>query len=224
MEKTKGMDKYLEAIYVLHSEGQTVVGSKLAEYLGVTRPTVTQTVQRLVSVGFVKHSDSREISLTKLGAERAETIIRRHRLIERWLTDVLELDWAEAHEEASRLEHAISDRVESRLAKILGFPTTCPHGNVIPGSGVPIAKAIPLSEMSIPSTVTVNRIFEHAEEDAETLRFFETNGFVPNAKIFLLSSTPATGEILAQIRDSKITIPFEIAKRILVTMVDQKIR
>ncbi|WP_027417671.1 metal-dependent transcriptional regulator [Aneurinibacillus terranovensis] len=222
MNKKQGMDKYLEAIYILHTEGQNVIGSKLADYLGVARPTVSQTVQRLIALGYVADTDTREIILSDAGVQRAETIIRRHRLLERWLTDVLGFDWAEAHEEASRLESALSERVEKRLAQALGNPTTCPHGNVIPGSGGFVANATPLSQMPIPATVKINRIFEHAEEDMDILRFLEGNGFVPGAEIGLISSSPSEHTITAFINGASVLIPIELAERILAVEVDRK--
>lgn len=217
MKKTHGIDEYLEAIYVLQNEGYEVIGSQLADYLSVSRPTVSQTLQRLISASLVQDTGERAITLTKEGITRAEAVIRRHRLIERWLTDVLGLDWAESHEEASRLEHAISDRVEKRLAKVLGFPTTCPHGNVIPGAGILSEKAMPLSKMNVPSTVAVQRIFEHAEEDPDILRYLEKNRIVPGTTMQLLSSSPAERVLTIQIEDNQLQVPSDIADRVLVT-------
>jgi DtxR family Mn-dependent transcriptional regulator len=217
--KTHGIDEYLEAIYVLNAEGETVVGSRLAEYLGVARPTVTQTMHKLTVSGLVENTDGREIRLTPRGKTKAEAIVRRHRLIERWLTDVLHLDWAQAHEEACRLEHAISPLVEERLAEHLGNPTTCPHGNVIPGLGIKQSKGIPLSEVNAPATVTVVRIVEQAEEDPELLRFLQSHGLVPDARIQV---EPPQHEYEAGIRvrsgGDTVTLSPHIADRILVHM------
>lgn len=217
MKKTQGIDDYLEAIYILHTEGHTVYGAKVADYLGVARPSVTKMMQRLVSLGYVEDKESRDIRLTSQGLKRAEVVIRRHRLIERWLTDVLGLDWAEAHEEANRLEHAISERVETRLARSLGYPTTCPHGNVIPGSGATISRAVPLSEMAVPATVRISRIFEQVEEDSGILRFLEQNGIVPEAQIQLVSLSPSDDKITVLVQGNEISIPMALAHRILVT-------
>jgi DtxR family Mn-dependent transcriptional regulator len=215
MKKTQGTDEYLEAIYVLSTEGQTVLGSVLAQYLDVSRPTVTQMIQKLNQEGYVNQTESREIVLTEEGKQRAEVIVRRHRLIERWLTDVLGFDWATAHEEASRLEYAISERVEKRLAEVLGYPTTCPHGNVIPGSGKVNAMADPISSFPIPSKAKVIRIFEHAEEDPDTLHFLEGNGIVPGAEIELVGVSKLQKELSIIVDKQNIQVPLEIADRIL---------
>lgn len=180
---TTGMEQYLEAIYVLDGEGVTVLASVLANYIGVSRPTVTQTVQRMTAAGYVTGGTGREIALTEAGHERAETVVRRHRLLERWLCDQLGLDWADAHVEAGRLEHSISPMVEERLYEQLGRPETCPHGNVIPGTTAKQPRGIRLTEVSGPAQVTVLRIFEHAEEDLELLRFLHRAGIVPGASV-----------------------------------------
>ena len=111
-----------------------MIGVRLAERIGVSAPTMTETLKRMVGQGYVVVDNRKEISLTENGREVAESVVRRHRLSERWLTDVLGLDWAKAHQEACKLEHAISAEVEERLARMLEHPSTCPHGNPIPGS------------------------------------------------------------------------------------------
>src|SRR5688500_9065413 len=130
---THALEDYLKAIYVLGEESQPVIAARMAAEAGVSASTIFATLRRLEKDGYVTINRRKEIHLTSEGKNIAERIIRRHFLTERFLTDLLGLDWVKAHQEAHRLEHAISQDVEDRLAKLLGYPTTCPHGNPIPG-------------------------------------------------------------------------------------------
>ncbi|MDP9727300.1 metal-dependent transcriptional regulator [Alicyclobacillus tolerans] len=183
MSRTRGIESYLEAVYILESEGEEPLPSKVADYLSVARPTVTQTMQRLTALGLVEAGDSKPISLTEEGRRRAEAMVRRHRLLERWLTDHLGLDWADAHVEAERLEHSISPMVETRLFELLGRPTTCPHGNLIPGTGASKVAGIPITDLEPGEEAVVVRIMELAEEDLNLLRYFHQSGVVPGALV-----------------------------------------
>src|SRR5919109_86289 len=132
-EPSEVIGRYLEAIHYMEAEGETARSARLADWLGVSRPTVTVALRRMTRDGMVRQNARKEIVLTEHGREAASAIVRRHRIMERWLTDTLGLDWVAADEEAARLEHAVSDRVEQRLYEALGRPSTCPHGNPIPG-------------------------------------------------------------------------------------------
>src|SRR5436305_14603084 len=134
---TASVQDYLAAIYDLASSGKPVIGARLAKHMGISAPAVTESIQRLSRGGYVKVGPGKALILTPKGREIAEVMARRHRLLERWLTDSLGLNWTDAHEEAHRLEHALSPRVEERLAEMLGMPSTCPHGNPIPGMAKP---------------------------------------------------------------------------------------
>src|SRR6267378_8276717 len=124
---------YLEAIYYIRAEGEAVRSARLADWLSVSRPTVTVALRRMTRDGMVRLNAHKEIELTARGDQAAAAIVRRHRIMERWLTDVLGLDWVTADAEAERLEHAISQVVEETLYEAIGRPRTCPHGNPIPG-------------------------------------------------------------------------------------------
>ena len=115
---------YLAAIYDLQSSRRPVIGARLAKHMAVSAPAVTEALHRLARSGYVKVGNGKEVTLTSRGREIAEVMARRHRLLECWLTDTLGLNWTEAHEEAHRLEHALSPRVEDRLASLLGMPST----------------------------------------------------------------------------------------------------
>src|SRR5262249_32986164 len=130
---TASVQDYLASIYDLISSGKPVIGARLAKHMGISAPAVTESIHRLTRGGYVKVGPGKTLILTPKGREIAEVMARRHRLLERWLTDSLGLNWTDAHEEAHRLEHALSPRVEERLAEMLGMPSTCPHGNPIPG-------------------------------------------------------------------------------------------
>ncbi len=219
MPKTHGLEQYLQAIYVLGGEGELVLPSVLADYLDVARPTVTQTVARLTHAGLVSTAEGKGLILTELGMRRAEILVRRHRLVERWLTDDLGLDWASAHLEAGRLEHAISPLVEQRLVEHLGYPTTCPHGNVIPGSGADQQVGLHLSSIVPPARVQVMRIAETAEEDLDLLRFLHQTGFVPGAVLTLLDkSSPYEAGISVQVNDHVYALDEHVAQRVMVLL------
>ncbi|MEX2146740.1 MAG: metal-dependent transcriptional regulator, partial [Candidatus Rokuibacteriota bacterium] len=140
----------------------------------------------------------KELTLTSKGRQIAEVMARRHRLLERWLTDSLGLDWTDAHEEAHRLEHAISPRVEDKLAELLGMPSTCPHGNPIPGmSRPPRVAPFPLAQAKEGSTVVVERITEEAEADKKLLEHLWKNDVRPGRRLKILEVAPWAGTITA---------------------------
>lgn len=214
-------DTYLEAIHVLQSEMGSVIAARMADYLGVSRPTVTQMLKRLSREGLVQVQSDHAISLTAAGDERARATIRRHRIIERWLTDVLGLDWGSAHIEASRLEQAVSPLIESRLEEVLGHPATCPHGNVIPGNGQ-VAEAVALATIAAPQEVEVVRIFEQAEEDADLLRYLESHGFVPSGRVTVLPTDLYDDAMTVSVRGQDVRLAMHVAERIMVRQVSSQ--
>jgi len=182
--RSETVKHYAETIfYIRHEEGRVRPG-RLAEWLGVSAPTVTVTLQRLARDGFVEIGADRSVTLTSDGEELAAKIVRVHRLLERWLTDVLGLDWATADEEAQRLASGVSERVADRLDETIGFPTTCPHGNVIPGREAPYGELVALSDLPPDVPARVRRISEVAEHDApDLLRELDAYGLVTGARI-----------------------------------------
>src|SRR6476469_1758845 len=137
------VEEYLEAIYELQEEGTPVIQARLAERLGHAPPSVSEMIGRLRGDGFLD-AEGRALRLTAKGRKRAESVVRKHRLAERLLTDVIGLEWHKTHLEACRWEHVISDEVEALLVKLLDNPTTCPHGNPIPGTAAPREKLVAL--------------------------------------------------------------------------------
>src|ERR1700686_5176417 len=160
---------YLEAIYYIRAEGEVVRSARLADWLSVSRPTVTVALRRMTRDGMVRMNAHKEIELTAKGRRAAEAIVRRHRIMERWLTDGLGLDWVTADAEAARREHAVSEVVERRLYEVLGRPTTCPHGNPIPGYSKALPKEVRLASLGSGSKASVSRVSEVAEREAPTL-------------------------------------------------------
>src|SRR5438270_9059218 len=122
-------------MHYLTRDGYTVIAARLAERLNVSPPTVTATLQRMERDGLIEHGPRKEILFTDRGRQAAENIVRRHALTERLLTDLLKMPWHESHEEAHGVEHMLTPKIEARLLQALGNPTTCPHGNPIPGLG-----------------------------------------------------------------------------------------
>ncbi|TMD51530.1 MAG: metal-dependent transcriptional regulator [Chloroflexi bacterium] len=177
------ISRYLEAIYYMRAEGETVTNARLAEWLGVSRPTVTAGLRRMARDGLLRADAGKEVLLTAEGDDKAAAIVRRHRIMERWLTDALGLDWVVADEEAARLEHAISDLVEQRLYEALGRPASCPHGNPIPGHSEPVAGEVRLAALGT-GRATVTRISEVAEREAPSLlQYLHERNLVPGTAL-----------------------------------------
>src|SRR3970040_33462 len=180
-------EDYLRAIYVLGEEVKPVIAARVADEMGVSASTVFSTLRRLQSDGYVKVERRKEIHLTAKGRKVAEGILRRHFLTERFLTDLLGLDWVKAHQEAHRMEHAISQEVEERLAKFLGHPTTCPHGNPIPGTKASIPqRGGPLHLVPAGKEVELECVTEGGERDPRLLGFLQQHSLFPGAKFQVL--------------------------------------
>ena len=183
------LEEYLEAIHELGEEGIVVIQARLAERLDHSAPAVSEMIKRLRDEGYVEVR-GRSLLLTKPGQVLAESVVRKHRLAERLLTDIIGLPWEKAHLEAGRWEHVISDEVETRLIEILGHPTTCPHGNPIPGSGGRRPRLTALSESHRGDHVRLERVTEQIEIDLDSLSYLSANGFVPGTEATVESLAP----------------------------------
>src|SRR5919108_760794 len=164
---TASTQDYLAAIYDLAGSGKPVIGARLAKHMSVSAPAVTEAMHRMARGGYVRVGHGKELTLTPKGRQIAEVMARRHRLLERWLTDTLGLNWTDAHEEAHRLEHALSPRVENRLPGVPGLPGTCPHRNPIPGMARPSVRVepFPLAQAREGAAVVVEGIPQGGEAD-----------------------------------------------------------
>ena len=211
------IEDYLKSIYQLAEESQPVIAARIAVETGVSPSTIFTTLQRLAKEGYVSINRRKEIHLTEDGKRVAEKIVRRHFLTERFLTDLLGLDWVKAHQEAHRLEHAISQEVEERLAKLLSHPTTCPHGNPIPGASAgPLTKTMPLNEASDGQDVELDFITEGGERDGRLLGFLEDHGLRPGAKLHIVDVAPSLGMMTLKVGEDQFSLGIEAAKKIRV--------
>lgn len=182
---------YLEALYEVIEEDFPPVQAELARWMGVSRASVSEHVKRLVADGLLEQ-DGRDLRFTRDGHEVAVTLVRRHRLAEHLLIDVIGLPWHEAHEEAERWERVISAQVEERLVAILGDPGACPHGNPIPGSDneVSVEGLIALKDVPPGSTVVLRRLTEDLELELDVMRFLEESGLMPGAGMTVTAAAP----------------------------------
>jgi len=173
-------EEYLETILELEEEGIVPIRARLVERLGVSAPAVSEQVNRLVGGGYTELLDDRSLRLTLKGRKLATTVVRRHRLAERLLVDVIGLEWEKVHREADLWEHVISEDVEAKLVELLGDPATCPHGNPIPGSHNRFdTKAHVALADAPPGVVVVARISEKLELDKEALALLATSDLIP---------------------------------------------
>ena len=213
---SQAVSRYLEAIHYIREKGETVTNARLADWLGVSRPTVTAGLRRMARDGLLR-AGSREIALSAKGEERAAAIVRRHRIVERWLVDVLGLDWVAADEEAARLEHAISDDVEGRLYETLGRPSTCPHGNPIPGHSEAVVGERRLSALGAGDRGSITRISEVAEREAPPLlAYLAERGLMPGARL-TVGEVDAVGRTLrVEVAGRDVTLSHETAAKIWV--------
>ncbi|WP_436794952.1 metal-dependent transcriptional regulator [Actinospongicola halichondriae] len=207
-------EEYCEAIWELAEDDISVIQARIAERLEVSRPAVSEMIRRLDGEGLVDADGSR-ILLTADGKKLAERVVRRHRLAERFLTDILGLSWAEAHQEAGKWEHVISDNVEQAIDRHLGSPTTCPHGNPIPGSDYDAPLTVPLSGVDVGSSFTVSRIPEELEFTPGLLEFLESASVLPGTTGSVKASSP-DGTTTIEIDGNAIGIGAFASERILV--------
>jgi DtxR family transcriptional regulator, Mn-dependent transcriptional regulator len=214
--RSETAERYLEAIYYIDHEGEVPRPGRLAEWLGVSAPTVTVSLQRLARDGLIRIADDRSVELSDAGADAAATIVRRHRIVERWLTDVLGFDWATADLEAQSLSHGMSATVLERIDESLGRPITCPHGNAIPGRTPPAGRRlVRLVELEDGDQARVARISEVAEHEApHLLNLLHERGIVPGIEIGVASRS-SSGWVLTA-ADGQMTIDPATARAIWV--------
>jgi DtxR family transcriptional regulator, Mn-dependent transcriptional regulator len=221
-------EMYLRTILELEEENIVPLRARISERLGHSGPTVSQTIGRMERDGLVVVSDDRRLELTDAGRHKAVDVMRKHRLAERLLSDVIGLDWAYVHEEACRWEHVMSEQVERRLVELLGHPTESPYGNPIPGldqivdlpegaapafeEGV-VGLVKRLGDAGGPVTGTVRRLAEPAQVDPELLQQLKTAGVVPGATGEYQFSD---GYVLVQMdgNDQGLELPVEVAGHI----------
>lgn len=206
---------YLEAIYYIWAEGEPVKSARLADWLSVSRPTVTVALRRMTRDGMVRFNARKDIELTAKGRRMAEAIVRRHRIMERWLTDALGFDWVTADAEAARLEHAVSEVVEKRLYKALGKPQTCPHGNPIPGYSEAEPREVRLASLGAGDRASISRVSEVAEREApRLLAYLHQRDLVPGREVRVLEVDDVAKTIRLQAAKRKFTLSHETAAKV----------
>jgi DtxR family Mn-dependent transcriptional regulator len=214
-ERHPAFEEYCECIFELHEDDLDVIQARIAERLQVSRASVSQMIEKMSKAGLVIAESSR-ITLTIEGQNLAQQVVRRHRLAERFLTDILGLSWADAHQEAGKWEHVISDDVEVAMNRVLGAPTTCPHGNPIPGSSYIATDAVPLSQLASGTKFTVSRIPEELEFTPGLLDFLQQSSILPG-RHGEIRETNNDGTMMVVIDGNTIGVSAFASSRILVT-------
>ena len=212
----ESFEMYMKAIYRLEREGPGATTSVLATELGVSPASVSGMLKKLVGEGYVEHEARGDVKLTHKGLEAAVRVVRRNRLAERLLTDVLGMPWDGVHAEACILEHAITDRLEERLVEVLGDPKTCPHGHPIPSRdlskpepvGEPLAQVEPGAEVTICGVTDV---------PPEMLRYLSEIGLLPNMRLRVIEKAPLGGPLTIEVSGKRIAISLELARIVVVT-------
>src|SRR6266581_1574206 len=196
---TQSQEDYLKALYHLHGDTRPVPTRELAQRLGISSPSVSEMVGRLTSQGLVEHDRYRGQQLTREGRKVALELVRHHRLLEMFLVRVLGYSWDEVHDEAERLEHVISERMEQRIFELLGRPQLDPHGHAIPtlGGKVRAVSHRALSECRAGEKVTVQGV---SDEDPGKLRELERRGFMPGTRIAVVGASEFEGPIEGRVR------------------------
>jgi DtxR family Mn-dependent transcriptional regulator len=212
------VEEYLETILALGEDGVPVIQARIAERLGRSAPSVSEMLDRLTEDGYVIR-EGRRVSLTESGRALAEKVVRKHRLAERLLVDVIGLEWHKVHREAGRWEHVISDDVEARLVELLGDPATCPHGNPIPGSrsALPAVPTRPLAEVGVGERVRLLRISEEVELNLGSLTLLDEGGFIPGVLALVGDRDPeGTVEVTVEGASEAIRVSRDLSGRLFV--------
>jgi DtxR family transcriptional regulator, Mn-dependent transcriptional regulator len=213
---TDAMQDYVKEIYKLRLEGRPATTSAIAERMGVRPPSVTAMLKRLSALGLAEHAPYRGVDLTPAGERVALEVIRHHRLLEQYLAQALGLSLDEVHSEADRLEHALSEELEARIDRSLGFPTHDPHGDPIPDADLRIdrKRLRTLASLEPGDEATIRRVPDH---DDELLRYLTKLSLVPGKKVKLCSAEPFGGPLTVRVGKSEHAISRELAGGIGVT-------
>jgi DtxR family Mn-dependent transcriptional regulator len=209
------VEDYLKAIYHLTKDGQPVSTSAIAERLGVAAASVTGMIKRLAEQGLVEHTPYYGARLTQRGSENAVRTIRRHRVLELFLVQVLGYTWDRVHEEAERMEHAVTEEMIDRMAHVLGEPAEDPHGAPIPTSGGAfIERAYPsLYELGAGRPAVLRRV---SDEDPAALRYLAEMNVVPGVELEVLSQAPLNGPLTVRVGTERQVIGRELCESLKV--------
>jgi len=212
---TRSQQDYLKALYQLHGDQRPVPTRELAQRLGISSPSVSEMVTRLSSQGLVEHDRYRGQQLTREGRKVALELVRHHRLLEMFLVQVLGYSWDEVHDEAERLEHVISERMEQRIFELLGRPELDPHGHAIPtlAGKVRPPSDRPLSECRAGERVIVQGV---SDDDAGRLRELERRGLTPGTRVEVVAESKFEGPIAVRIKGRRVAVPLGLARAVFV--------
>ena len=212
---TRAQEDYLKALYHLHGDQRPVPTRDLAQRLGISSPSVSEMVTRLSAQGLVEHDRYRGQQLTREGRKVALELVRHHRLLEMFLVQVLGYRWDEVHDEADRLEHVISERMEQRIFELLGRPELDPHGHAIPtlGGKVRPLSDRPLSECRVGEKVVVQGV---SDDDPARLRELQRRGLVPGKRIEIVAASTYEGPIEVRIKGRRVPVPLGLARAVFV--------
>ena len=213
-EHHPAFEEYCECIFELHEDNLDVIQARVADRLSVSRPSVSEMIKRMEAEGLIRLRGTK-ILLTDEGTVLATKVVRRHRIAERFLTDILGLSWATAHHEAGKWEHVLSAEVEEAMNRVLNNPTTCPHGNSIPGSAHREVHMTSLADIHIGLPYTVGRITEELEHKSGVLEFLESVNLVVGTTA-TVTARSEDGNITLRINDDEVTIDSFIGNRVLV--------
>lgn len=212
-QPSEAVEMYLRTVLELEEEGVTALRARLSERLGLSAPAVSEGVARLEQSGLATLGSDRAVTLTDAGRERAEHVMRKHRLAERLLVDVLGLEHEHVHEEACRWEHVISDRVEAKLLEFLGNPTTSPYGNPIPGAVSDGHEPVSLAEAA-DGPVTIRYFSEHLQSDHEIIQQLEAGRMWTGTTVHVARRPDA---ITLERDDERVELDPDDAKLVFVT-------
>jgi DtxR family Mn-dependent transcriptional regulator len=218
---TRAQEDYLKALYLLHGDQRPVPTSGLAQRLGISSPSVSEMVARLTAQGLVEHDRYKGQQLTREGRKVALELVRHHRLLEMFLVQVLGYSWDEVHDEAERLEHVMSERMEQRIFELLGRPELDPHGHAIPSvSGkVRSLSERPLSECKAGEKVVVQGV---SDEDPARLRELERRGLMPGTRIEVTNASQFEAPIEVRIKGRRVSVPLGLARGMFVEAEHQR--
>lgn len=217
--ESHGAEGYLEAVYELNEEGVRVLQARIAQRLGVSRAAVSEQIRRLTTTGMVEAGADREIVLTAHGRKVAEEAVRRHRMAERFLVDFLKMPWHLVHQEAEKLQEALTGALQEHVAALLDGPGTCPHGNPIPGTGAVFRTDLTqLRDFAAGDTVVLQRLLEDVELHTETLKYFEEHGLMPGNTIRVVAVAP-DGTMTLDVGGVRSAIGAELTDNLWVTRV-----
>ena len=211
---TPTIEDYLMVIYVMQRDSKDVISARMAEWMGVSAPTVSVTIKRMIRDGWIYLDERQHILLTPEGHAKGAAVLRRHMLSEHLLSRVLGVPWSAVHEEVGRLEHTLSDMTTERMAAVLNEPVACPHGNPLPGNEALVGDLIALSDIAAGTGCTIVRIDEEGEENTQLLAYLERCGLLPGTRVVVREVMPFNQTITLSRDDQDIVLGFAAAQHI----------